>query len=369
MNFDTNADIGKPVFSSARNLPQVREREVLRVAGKLAGDNVATAAASARQEVLRWAKNQVVNDLPAIAWEGKSFEHLSGGRTCIASAFEDDLRSLWGLRVDRPDRDIAQRIWTTEIAIGHLRTGDRALFSLRLLVSSPETPLRVEPAVPGLVRQIASACGLSHGWSTFETSPWIIESEDDANRLLDLLLDQGRMVPALVCSLCEGESRPVLNVHVLTKATLGIARVIVIPAEFTWVLTKNLGKPLSVYNGAVRAYMPGFSYDANPYAHRLFLLNRQQGSDDAKHVLTALRWIAANESMRRLRLGDDVLAFASVRQAALDFEREQLKRAGSADMEQLRAAQTQIDALKEDMQRAKSEAEQWLSEYETASSK
>lgn len=366
MNLDAKPDAGRPLFSSTRNGPPVREREMLRIAGRLPGDNVATSARSAQQEVLIWAKNQVVNDLPAVAWKGKSFEHLSGGRTCIASAFEDNLRSLWGLRVDRPDRDIAQRVWTTEIAIGHLRTGDRALFSLRLLVSSPETPLRVEPAVPGLVRQIASACGLSHDSSTFETSPWMIESEDDANRLLDFLLDQRRMIPVLVCSLCEGEIRSVLNVQVLTKATLGIARVVVIPAEFTWILTKNLGKPLSVYNGAVRAYMPGFSGDANPYAHRLFLLGHQQDAEDAKRVLTALRWIAANESMRRLRLGDDVLAFASVRQAALDFEREHLRQSGSADMEQLRAAQTQIDVLKEDIQRAKSEAEQWLSEYENA---
>lgn len=366
MNFDTNADIGKPVFSSARRLPPVREREVLRVAGELAGDNVSTSAASARQEVLKWAKNQVGNDLPAVAWEGKSFEHLSGGRTCIASAFEDDHRSLWGLRVDRPDRDIAQRVWTTEVAIGYLRSGGQALFSLRLLVSSAETPLRVEPAVPGLVRQIASACGLSHGSSAFSTSPWMIESEDDANHLLDFLLDQGRMIPTLVCSLCEGESRSALNVQVLTKATLGIAQVVVVPAEFTWVLTKSLGKPLSVFNGAVRAYMPGFSDDANPYAHRLFLLSQQQGADDAKRVLTALRWIAANESLRRFRLGDDVLAFATVRQAALEFERERLENSGSAYMEQLPVAQTQIKALKEDLQHAKSEAEQWFSEYETA---
>lgn len=345
--------------------PRVRERELLRVAGQLTGADSAVASQTARLEVLKWAAQQIGDQLPDVAMEGRSFEHLRGGRTCIAAGFADDHRVLWALRVDRPDANIAQRTWTTEIVVGHAPGGQGALFSLRLLVSTPEVTLQVEPAVPGLVRKIAAACGLQQGDSSLNTNPWHIASEADAQELVLALLNPDRTVPYLVCSVSERGAQPGINSQMLAKVTLGIARVVVVPAAHTWVLTQQLGKPLSVFNGAVRAYMPGFSYDANPYAHRLFFVDPKPSEERAKSTLTALRWLAANESIRRLQLGADVLAFSAVREASLDVERERLKQTGSADTEQLQVAQAQIDALKDDLRRSV-ETQQWLSDEHTS---
>ncbi|MCS6944071.1 MAG: hypothetical protein RMK97_01420 [Sutterellaceae bacterium] len=344
---------------------RVREREVLRIAGELDGADAATAAQAARVEVLKWAARQIGDRLPTVAADGQSFEHLRGGRTCIAAGFSDDHRALWALRVDRPDADVPQRNWTTEVVIGYVPGAPSALFSLRLLASSPESTLQVEPAVPGLVRRIASVCGLRQGGSHLDGRAWHIASEDDAKHLVAALLDPTRRIPYLVCSIAENETRPRINVGLLAKTTFGIARVVIVPAEYTWVLTMELGKPLSVYNGAARAYLPGFTYDANPFAHRLFLLGSNADDERARSALNALRWIAANESVRRLQLGTDVLAFSAVRDASLDFERERLKKLGSADTEQLRAAQAQIDALKDDLRRSQ-ETQQWLSDEHKA---
>lgn len=96
-------------------------------------------------------------------------------------------------------------------------------------------------------------------------------------------------------------------------------------------------------------------------AHRLFLVNWKPGEDRARAAATALRWMAANESTRRLQLGSDVLAFADVRQASLDHERERLRQSGSADKDQLVAALAQIAALKDDLRRA-ADTQQWLSD-------
>lgn len=344
---------------------RVRERELLRVSGQLTGTDSAAAAQAARLEVLKWAAQQTGDQLPNVAMEGRSFEHLRGGRTCIGAGFADDHRALWTLRVDRPDAHVAQRTWTTEIVVGHAPGGATALFSLRLLASSPEARLDIEPAVPGLVRQIATTCGLQQNGIRLEATAWHITSEDDAQELVSALLDPARIVPYLVCSVPDGEPQPRINSQMLAKVTLGIARVVVVPAAHTWVLTQQLGKPLSVYNGAVRAYMPGFSYDATPYAHRLFFVEPKAGPERARSALTALRWLAANESIRRLQLGADVLAFSAVREASLDVERERLKQTGSADTEQLLAAQAQIDALKDDLRRSV-ETQQWLSDEHTA---
>lgn len=340
---------------------RVRERELLRVVGQLVGADAASAAQAARSEVLKWAAHQIGDQLPDVAVEGRPFEHLRGGRTCIGTGFADDHRALWALRVDRPDANVAQRTWTTEVVIGHAPGASSALLSLRLLVSTPESTLQVEPAVPGLIRQIATARGLQQGGSRLDGGAWHVASEGDAEDLVAALLDPTRAVPYLVCSVAERESQPGINSQLLAKVTLGIARVVVVPATHTWVLTKQLGKPLSVYKGAVRAYMPGFSQDANPFAHHLFFVGPNANDERAKSTLTALRWIAANESVRRLQLGTDVLAFSAVREARLDVERERLKQAGSADIEQLRAAQAQIDALKDDLRRS-AETQQWLSD-------
>ncbi len=351
---------------AARALPRVREREILRLAAVVTGDNAADAALAARREVLRWAAKQVGDALPDCAADGKSFEHLRGGRLCIGAGHEDELSALWALRADRPDTDVAQRTWTTEVVIGFAKAGGPALFSLRLLTSTPEADLAIQPAVPGLLRQVANACGLKQGDTTLTNGPWAIRSEAEANDLVESLIDPDRQLPYLVCTIAEGEARPRIDPNLLAKGTLGIARVIIVPSALSWVLTQRLGKALATYNGAVRAYLPGFTHDANPYAHRLFFVDRDPASQQARSVLTALRWLAANESLRRQKLGTDVLAFSSVREASLDAERRRLQQAGSGASVQLQAAQMQIDALKQDLGRASAEAEQWMSEFEDA---
>lgn len=360
---------------SASNLPvrnappRVRERELLRVAAVLAGNDPKVAAEAARREVLAWAARQVDDQLPIAATEGRSFEHLRGGRICIGASFEDKHRVLWALRADRPDADVAQRIWTTEIVTGYAPGNGPALFSLRLLVSTPESYLSIEPAVPGLVHQVANACGLQQDGSPIAASPWRVTSQADAEELVDALIDPARSVPYLVCSVAEGETRPRVDAALLSKASLGIARIMVVPAALTWVLTQRLGKPLSAYNGAIRAYLPGFSYDANPYAHRLIFVDSMDDEQQQRTARSALCWLVTNESLRRLKLGAEVVAFSSVRDASLDVERKRLKESGTGAAEQLKAAQSQIDALKQDLTRANGETEQWMSEYEDADEK
>ena len=106
----SNSTYRIPVFTEGG---RVRERELLRVAGELTGTDASAAARAARLEILKWAAQQIGDQLPAVATEGRSFEHLRGGRTCIAAGISDERRTLWTLRVDRPDAGVAQRTWTT----------------------------------------------------------------------------------------------------------------------------------------------------------------------------------------------------------------------------------------------------------------
>ena len=338
-----------------------KEREILRVAATLGNYDAAAGARRAIAEVLNWAARQV-GELPAVAWEQKPFEQLAGGRTCIAVVLET-INSLWAMRMDRPDRDVAQRTWTVEIVVGYRPTDQHALFSLRLLVNTPESTLRIEPSVPGLVRQVATACGLNYGPSLFEVRPWTLESRQHAEMLCDFILDPARRHPIFACSVPERADEPLLDAQLLSKHTLGIARVVVVPATYSWVLTEAFGKSRSVFAGAVRAYLPGFSSDANPFVHRLYLADQVADQVGAKRASLSLRWLAANESLRRLRLGGDVLAFSTVRDAALTAERRRLQSEGAASEMELAVAQQQIESLREALSGAVDEKDLYFHEW------
>jgi hypothetical protein len=116
---------GNPSLSAINERTRVRERELLRVSGQLAGTDSAAAAQAARLEVLKWAAQQTGDQLPNVAMEGRSFEHLRGGRTCIGAGFADDHRALWTLRVDRPDAHVAQRTWTRAAVCASTTSGTR----------------------------------------------------------------------------------------------------------------------------------------------------------------------------------------------------------------------------------------------------
>ena len=96
-------------------------------------------------------------------------------------------------------------------------------------------------------------------------------------------------------------------------ATFSLAHVVVLPARYSYALSEAFGKTRSVFHGAVRAYKGGFDASSDPYEHPLFLgesVSTSPAVSEAK-----LRWIVASESLRRTRLGDDILPFSEIRSA------------------------------------------------------
>ncbi len=348
--------------------PRVQEREVLRIGCSIGGADGEKAASGAREEILTWAERRTGGKLPAYAWQGDEFEHFVGGRNCSAVRIVDESKDIWAIRADDPDKTVAQRIWTVETVVGRL-IGERARFGLRLLVCTPEQTLQIEPAVPGLIRQLVETRGLYHGLRSIGAEPWTIDSESAAESLLDLLLDQARRTPVFVLTTedASAEARPLIDASALAKATTGIADVAVLPAQFTWALTDRLGKRLSVFGGAARVYLPGFSEDADPYGgHELILADKLLNAEGASKAEARLRQIAAGESLRQFKLGRDVLTFAATREQSLDLARAKLEEEGASDTEQLRTAEVQIDALKSELRSLETDQEWILHEHAAA---
>lgn len=341
----------------------VREHEIMRVSARLAGP-----LEPARKEVLEWAQVRGGKEFPAKAWAFQPFENLAGGRNCTGVRIDKARCDVWAIRVDDPDKTVPGRIWTTEVVVGLLEDQPPFL-STRLLVCTREEELHIEPHVPNLLPQVAEKCGIWCGPYRLTPEPWLIESESDSGSLVEMLLNSERRLPVFVLTVPEDSddpNRPLLDASALSRATLGLAHVAVLPAEHTWALTKALGKMRSVYSGAVRAYLTDFSKASDPYSHRLVLAEHLRTPDGERQCTRWLRTLAARESVRRFRLDKDVLNFSTVRNSSLEFKQKKLKVEGASEREQLSAAMQRIKALEKQIEEEKASLEYFSNEHSLA---
>lgn len=340
----------------------VREHEVLRVAGWIPGENPEQMARAAAGEVLRWAEVRAGQRLPPRAWAGETFDLPLPGRDPSAIRLRAGESDLWALRIHDPDKTVPGRAWTTEIVIGHV-PNKPPQFSSRLLVATPERELSIDPAVPSFVRQIARKCGLAVGSQVSSPVESHFRVSEEADALVDHLLNPERLLPTVVLTVPEGGSAPLVNARKLAGALTGLAHLAVVQPAAAWRLTERLGKRLSVFGGAIRVYRPAFDYAADPFAHRLVLSGEVGSHGGVDRTSRWIQEIVAQYSLKRTRLGDDVLPFSSIRAAQLEFQQSSLLTSNASDSDQLAAAFETIRALKREVEELKVEQSYYIDEF------
>ncbi|MBE1236349.1 hypothetical protein IHV25_01605 [Phaeovibrio sulfidiphilus] len=340
--------------------------EVLRVAGFVPGKDPEAVSRAVIREVLKWAqKRSGGGRFPQEAWDGHSFDYQSPGRNARCEHFQSGDLDLWAIRSEDPDKKVAGRNWTTEVVVGY-GWGDPVRFSARLLVGTSERDLEIEPHTPGLVRQIVDECGLVCD-RPLAVAPTVCKSAEDTESLIEYLVDPNRKLPIFVVTLgAPGHSdHPTIVTATLGRAVLGIGAVYVLHPEATWRLTQRFGKYKSVFGGAARVYLPGFSDDADPRAHRLFLANSLETTDGGRSVAVWMQKMAARVSLLQASLGHDVLSFDDVRDIALQEKQKKLKSGDASADEQLEVCKEINALLREEVESLKSERDYYLEEYET----
>lgn len=333
----------------------VREHEVLRVKGIVHGKSPSSAAEAAREQILAWVQKRSGGRLPKDAWRHQGFEYLTGGRTSLGIRIVGQDSDIWAIRADDPDKTTPGRIWTTEVLIGSLGT-DMPRLGVRLLVNTVEDSLNIVPAAPGFIRQVADRCGLAAGAYKVRSEPWAIRTEEDVGSLIEMLEDPQRTLPAYVVTsldVAQGSTETLIDATALARSLIGLAHIIILPADFTFALTDAIGKVRSVFLGSVRAYMPGFSTDSSPYDHQLFLADSLKTTVGNKRCVDWLCIRSAAESLRRTRLGHDIISFAALRSADLKSVQEIQAKEGASDEAKLEAARDRISALEEELEQSK----------------
>ncbi len=361
-----NTALSEALLSVSKRIPRaVRDIEILRVSAQLEGEDYAASAEAARKEALKWAKKRAGRALPKAAWSLQDFDLPVGGRSSTAVRIENDALDLWALRAEDPDKDVAGRVWTTEIVIGG-EVGSRPHVSLRLIVSTTEPDFTIEPHVPGPVLQMIEAPGLIRGARSLTSEPVTIQTDNDAEDLCDHLEDRERRLPIFVVAVPEGGGKPHINTAVLAKAVAGLARIVLVPAELTWILTKRFGKYRSVFNGGVRAYLRGFSANDDPFRHRLFLEADLRRTGGGSACVRSLRILAAEVSISDTRLGKDVLDFAAVRTASRKLRKNDLSNHAAPDEELLKTAEELVESLEKQIEEKDKEIDGYIAEIEAA---
>jgi len=355
----------REAIASLSSRALVKEHEILRVSGTLVGTDSHNSAVIARRQILQWTQTHCGGALPSEAWEFRDFEHFSGGRDTLAVSIQNDKVDIWALRSNDPDKTVARRIWTTEVVVAVLG-GQLAKFGARLLVGTPESDLNIEPHTPGFVRQVAENCGLVRAGYSIDAEPWIVR-EEDFDLLLQRIVDPKRPMPLFLVSLPESASQhPFVDARKLAQAVIGLAQVAILPDHLTWRLTEALSKRHSVFGGAIRVYLTGFTPASNPYDHRLILAAQVSSARRAAQAVRWLRSLAARESVRGSALGRDTLAFSAVRSSALQLRQQQLVREGASESELLKAANAQLEALKKQLGEETSAQDYYVSEHDKA---
>jgi hypothetical protein len=163
--------------------------------------------------------------------------------------------------------------WHVDLTIAH----DEAVLELttELRISALDgsiRPLDFDLGQPRILREIIALSRASVGdWplpDTVETleaaqvGPWIHET----------LCSPARTIPAVVISPRAPTDAPIVDPSALRDRLLGVAQVALLKDRWAaYKLTEIVGPDRSCPGGSIRIYWPGFTGDANPLAHRLYL--------------------------------------------------------------------------------------------------
>ncbi len=296
-----------------------------------------------QQEILAWISRKAGRPLSVNALEGKSFELNDVGAQRVAATYLENPR-YWAARVDDADKEVAQRVWTTEIGLAVRPSGELA-FGCRLHVSARGDNPPFQPSIPAFVREVTFGGTAKLDGRVIGKEPWIISSTNDVSQLYRLLCSKERRSDICVFSLAETETNPrtaAASPNFVHGRTLGAAHIAVITGPAAFELTDLLGKDFSVYNRMVRTYRPKFDVDADePLRHPMTTSARiATWTDNGLQGPEAFEAFVVRQVLYTTAAGPDLEAvlppFAEVSRAVAQAGLDQARASGASNVDLLK---------------------------------
>lgn len=261
-------------------------RPVLRTTFQMTADilpRVGDSNAAMRQAIaltLRWMEERFGTALPNTQ-PPQSFERDQWGQKSVEciSIPEDGLWTARLTHADEGNPPVAGRTWTTDVAF-HEQESAIAVAVRGVCASRPDCEHEVFRTRPRIVAELSRQMGL-HEVRPLTGEPWLLTDESDLRSLHALLLDQRRTVPVIMLTQPPHHyvgpplSEYVLDARLLARRTQGVAHVVQMPFRLGYTWTDMVGKPWSVFNGAVRTYRAGLDFDEDlPNSHPRTFIDR-----------------------------------------------------------------------------------------------
>jgi hypothetical protein len=229
------------------------------------------------KETVKWLSKRSGTGLPNTAFQGLPFRTEQSTGANLVEIIRPLAKSegLWAARLEYPDRTLAQRSWITEVVIA--RQIVTTQIDVKLICVTKGQYEAISPSVPGVLLQLATNLSLEIDGAQVTERPLQV-SRPNSETLFSLLENPARVRPVVVVSVGQNSSGDV-RAHKILKRVVGAAHVVEIDAEGSWALTAKYGKPLSVFNQAVRLYAPGFNANSNRFSHRLYIADSSSDAD------------------------------------------------------------------------------------------
>ncbi len=242
------------------------------------GQTQESAFHEARTVALEWAGRRFPEKISQDAWEGKSFVERQQEFRLEGVSIDPD--GLWTVRLEHPDRHVAQRTWSFDMALRQKKTEKTLRLALRLQCVSPDGFMEPAPhSRPGVVPALAERFTLQD-LLPFTGEPWLAQSESDLDWLLKFLENPRRNIPVYLLTQRDryDANDYVINANDLAERVRYEAHVVTMPWNLGFQWTDLVGKPWSAFNGAVRTFRPGLDRDENAVAdHPRILAERIAG--------------------------------------------------------------------------------------------
>jgi len=273
---------------------------------------------------------------------------MPGANPCKAVRLEAQDGVAWAARLDHPDKEVPQRKWRTEVFVVR-QQGELTKFGAQTTCISGEYSAPLYPSRPGVVRQIlGNLSAQADGWELNDRVHFIDSERMD--EFIDLITYSGRNLPIVAISMDEFGHTLVSPEYIAARVS-GAAHLVTLDFDRCRDLTRAVGKEFSVFNGAIRVYMPGFDEENdNRYTHPLWL-RRELDSDDLILNEVSRRVFGSTLSMQAPH------AFISVPQLESLQRRQERKKNSSND---------EVDIIKQELEEVRKNLESVKEEYEAA---
>ena len=312
--------------------------------------------AGVRDLLLDWLREKAGSRLTETMLRGETDSlDLLGVQRVETVALADPL--VWAARQDFQDERVARRTWVTEamLATSGLQMAQLG-FRLHCVTLGDAAPF--SRTVPRFMRAVAKNHNVWLDRLEIDLHAHVVETEDDTDALVRLLVDQERHAPVVGISMEEnsGDDRALMDADRLASAVFGAGHVRLLTRRASFALTNRIGKRLSVFNGAIRIWWPAFSPDgSDPYDQPLWLDEVVREAGETK-TLSVVADRVLRASAGRRDADDAIPSFAEARRVAATISREAAASSGRSASELIQLYEVELAGLDEELKDAKAES-------------